>query len=345
MTPHRSNQRGTFKLDRRFPGIGRINRASGTKNTKLYSKINEMLTNLYEVGRWDLVRAVRDGHISPLEMWGAYKHGQTNLLPTAKHVAPLAPAVARWLRRADISEPHRANYRHLFDQLTGPKTSVCDLPKLLEGFRDRCEQAGHARTFNLARSGCKAFVGQTLGREDHLYHELDRIPQLREVKRKGKKLTIDEVADIAARLGHHGSVWWGLCVTGMRPRSEYWGEWELGEDRIYIHGMKRRASERIVPRLFSIALPTTTYWGFVQAIRKVTGGTVRPYDARHTFMHWMEMSGIPRIRRKIYLGHELGADVSELYEEHDVVAFLEEDANRLREYLGEAPRSALRVVR
>ncbi len=41
---------------------------------------------------------------------------------------------------------------------------------------------------------------------------------------------------------------------------------------------------------------------------------------------------MPRIRRKMYMGHAV-ADVTELYECHEVEAYLSADATRLREWV------------
>jgi len=52
------------------------------------------------------------------------------------------------------------------------------------------------------------------------------------------------------------------------------------------------------------------------------------YDLRRTYSNWLESAGVPRTRRRLYLGH--GArDVTDFYESHEVTAFLREDAERL----------------
>ena len=43
----------------------------------------------------------------------------------------------------------------------------------------------------------------------------------------------------------------------------------------------------------------------------------------------MVAAGTPRIRRKLYIGHEI-TDMHDHYEGHEVKEFLEEDAARLR---------------
>lgn len=77
-------------------------------------------------------------------------------------------------------------------------------------------------------------------------------------------------------------------------------------------------------------------------------GQVGPLDDRRegsssdtiegpSFVYWMEAltcpvmvaAGTPRIRRKLYIGHEI-TDLHDHYEGHEVKEFLEEDAARLR---------------
>ncbi len=54
---------------------------------------------------------------------------------------------------------------------------------------------------------------------------------------------------------------------------------------------------------------------------------------------WLEGAGIPRTRRKLYMGHGK-TDVTDLYERHDVERFLAEDGEKLRTYLGAGPVAA-----
>ena len=46
MTPHRDKNLGTFVIDRRFPGVGRIKRASGATDAGVYKSLDAMLTTL-----------------------------------------------------------------------------------------------------------------------------------------------------------------------------------------------------------------------------------------------------------------------------------------------------------
>jgi integrase len=78
---------------------------------------------------------------------------------------------------------------------------------------------------------------------------------------------------------------------------------------------------------------------FENKVRERSGGSVTVYDLRRTYANWLEAAGIPRTRRRMYLGH--GArDVTDLYESHEVKAFLVEDAAKLRRFVGESHDSS-----
>jgi hypothetical protein len=77
-----------------------------------------------------------------------------------------------------------------------------------------------------------------------------------------------------------------------------------------------------------------------RAAADAVGLPCTPYDLRRSFANWMEAAGIPRTRRKLYLGHG-AADVTDLYERHEVQAFLLEDGRKLRAWIDRqlAPKS------
>ena len=52
----------------------------------------------------------------------------------------------------------------------------------------------------------------------------------------------------------------------------------------------------------------------------------------------------PAHRRKLWLGHG-ATSVTDLYERHHVDAFLAEDAELLRQFIGEPPSVGLRVMK
>jgi integrase len=116
---------------------------------------------------------------------------------------------------------------------------------------------------------------------------------------------------------------------------EYWGRWHLKADRVHVEGTKRAGRVCDIPLVRSPAVPRMHRRTFEDGVR-ARSRDLTPYDLRRTYANWLEAAGIPRTRRRLYLGHGAG-DVTDLYETHEVTAFLADDAQRLRTYV--APES------
>jgi len=348
MTPHRSHGAGTFVLDRRFGPICRIERSSGTTDEHVFDALNIALTELYRLGRLDLLRAVRDGILHPLELYEAFRTSKLDQLPTAEDVRPLRAAIDAWLPTADIRPVTRANYERDLHRLVPEESTarIIDLPALLKAEREACHaqkgpKAGQRTTFNRIRAASQAFLRDILGQSHRIYAQVRAVRKLTETPRRGNPLTVARAIELAEALGMiHGATMWALCLTGMR-RGEYWGRWEVVGDRVLIHGTKTAGSERFVPLIRPIAAPLTTYWGFAQALRKLTGGFVRVHDLRKTFGAWCDNAGVSKARTRLYLGHGR-RDVTDLYTEQDVRTFLRADAEKLEAFIAEQSREKSR---
>jgi integrase len=336
MTPHRSGGRGTLIIDRRYHGVGRIKRASGTNEAKVFRKILDMLDEIAGAGRTDVLRDIRDGILHPLEVWNAYRQHGVHRLPTAERLRPLQSAVEEWLKTAEIAAKTRRDYAYVLNGVTdtAPSTTpITKLPKLLAAYRYRAKP----RMFNLARSACQAFIRDTVGRYHELWVEVANVRPRKVRAKRGNPQTPEEARTITQSLGRYGGMWWTMCCTGMGP-NEYWDrEWEILEDRIVIHGTKREGRSRVAPRITSPVRALILYPAFRRHLLDATDGTVRPYDARRSFAHWLEEAGIPRTRRRQYLGHGR-RDVTDIYEDFPVERYVGQDARRLEEYLGGEPR-------
>jgi integrase len=89
---------------------------------------------------------------------------------------------------------------------------------------------------------------------------------------------------------------------------------------------------RNVPLVIRPTVPRMHRRTWEDKVRERTGRAIVPYDLRRTYAHWLEEAGIPRTRRRMYLGH--GArDATDLYESHEVEGFLAEDAAKPRQFL------------
>lgn len=350
MTPHRDKNGGaTFYLDRRVPGVGRIKRASGTTHAPTFRRLNEMIDGLRETGRLDLLRAIKGGRLTPLEVWDAYRVGQLARLPDAEQLAGLRAAMDAWLAGVDASANHRSTLKSSVAHLAraaGAGATVGDLPRALRALRETMRAT--PRAFNYCRSAAQAFARDTAGRHSRLWLEVSGVEPLRvRARRKTRPVTPPELVVIARALDRlhpgAGATAWALALTGMRPGSEYWGKsrkgapavkgpWEDRGDRIHVEGTKTEAAVRDIPRVAAVAPPACWEGKFGRLLREATGGAVQPYDLRRSFASWMEAAGVPRTRRRLYLGHAAG-DVTDLYERHEVEAYLAADARVLAAYV------------
>jgi len=343
VSPYRDSGRGSFVIDRVVPGVGRIKRASGTTDRATYKRLVSMVDTLKAKGRLDLLEGMRDGLVTPLQLWGAFRRGDLDRLPSAETVAPLwskddRGAVDRWLAAWTKSTHHRRATASSFAQLRKLATAdacVGDLSALLKRYRVQCERAGFGTSFNNARSHAQAFLRDTVGRSHRLWRDCANLQRLPVTRREGRPLSVaafDALCDQLTGVGSaHADIVRGMAGTGMGP-GEFWGRWEDKGAFLRVHGAKREGRNRLVPKLWPVSRPARHPRTFADTLGCVTGGTTEPYDLRRTFAHWLEEAGVPRTRRKLYIGHGAG-DVTDLYERHEVDAFLVRDGELLKAYV------------
>lgn len=331
-------------VDRTFRRVGRIKKVTGALTKKEAEGYEGMLRALYP-RRIDVLKAIKPGVVSIPEVYTAWQTGDGDALPTVESFKRLtgkdeAEGVYGWAKSADVSEAQRRNHRQAFKGLLAGEpegATVADLPALLRRYKGRA--GGHVM-FNRVKASVLAYLRDTLGRRHDLYEKVADIAGFKEAPAAGIKLTADQVRKLATDLGNLGPMVWALALSGMR-RGEYWGTWEELADRYHIHGTKTDGSDRDIPYLGKISRPLVGYQAFRRHLQKAHPG-LTPHDFRHTYMHWMEEAGISRIRRKLYLGHRT-SDVTEIYERHELTGFLQGDAARLLEYIGDVP-ALLRMV-
>lgn len=355
---HRSHGRGTPELDRVFDGVGRIRRASGTRDAETYRLMDAMLTTLYGQGRTDILEGIRDGKLKPLLVWAAFRQGRVDRLPTGETMTPLGDEDAEpkegvwaWLAGYECSEKHRVSMTSAWRQLLkhAPKAApvVADVPVMLRAYRLAC-QGQTPTSFNRAKSYVQSFLSDTLGRSHPLYQAVQDIRNLKVTgKRRPKPQTVEQMRKLADLLTPElYAAAWAMAVTGMGP-AEYWEQegarWTVHADRIHIAGTKRDSRVRDVPLVYRIPRPAFPRWRFDRRLAELAGGRVQPYDFRRTFATWLVEAGIPANRRKHYQGHS-PQTMDELYERVEVREYLAADAERLRAYIGELPATGLKVV-
>jgi integrase len=354
---HRSNRRGTLRLDVRTP-IGRIARASGTMHLPTLNKMTAMIQEFgtQEPLRLDILRGIRDRKLDPLIVYDAYVRRRLDQLPTAETMSSLLTSLEEWLPTADCGDKQREAHRTAINYVkaTGRVSStVADLPGIVRQVKLELAKESHAAQFNRVRSSLQRYLRDTLGRRHELYEALADIEPLEETKqRKNNPQTVAQVLELARKIAaDHVPALWGMALTGMGPK-EFFDGWRIVGAGVHVPGTKRKARDRMVPlvmgdRFTGAKGPTGrgAEWQarlFADAIRKASNGSVQPYDLRRTYATWMEAAQIPRTRRRQYLGHSLG-DVTDIYEQHEVEEHLAADAAKLEAFVKAGEKETLKL--
>lgn len=342
----------TKVIDRVFPGVGRIARASGTTKAVTFRAINTALDELYSLGRLDILRALKTKkRPTPLEVLDAVRSGNISRLASAELMVTLHAALDLFHTSYPCGEKHRAtiksNVKHVKGAVSKHATvgAVVDAVKAL-----RLTMAATPRAFNLLKSNMQSFAKWHAGERSELYRDLVAIrPYPKKRRRTVHPCSVAEILEIVRRLEpmerttHRntpvvlplGGMVWTLCTTGMRP-IEYWGgEWQDRGDYIDILTAKQHDGERLrrkIPRVRPAVAPGCHRLVFAQKLERASDAAVQPYDLRRTFGNWLEMAKIPRTRRRLYMGHG-EKDVTDLYEWQEVEQFVKDDGATLRAWL------------
>ena len=354
-------------IDRRIPGIGRIRVNSGLPDGPQWRAMNDMVTLLArDADGRALLREVYAARLAIDVLWSHYKAKSLHLIPLGLAGTPLVAALAEWreetFRREECSADTYRVRKELVDKVRAVKPNgiVADLPDAVRVLR---VQMKGARSFNILRAYALAFARDTLGKSSTVYQAIAGVTT-RPTKKKIKKhpLTPSEVLQIAAafeavraeRIAEStakrgvrpieatGEDTIAMALTGMNPK-EWGGAWRVQPDRVHIGGTKRPGRVRDIPRAFPCqlwptpALPapsvgTKNYWRWFREATQKAGIAATPYDLRRTFSNWMESAVIPRARRRLYMGHG-AADITDLYEQHEVTRYLLEDGEKLRRWI------------
>jgi integrase len=330
--PKKASGRGTFPIDRIVPHVGRIKKASGAKTRVEFNRRNRMISELIERGYLDVLEDIRDGHVSVTQVYATVQKLGYEALAKRDVMKPLTPSLEDWIRQYDCSDDYRralgttARYVERF----APGASVNDLSRIVTRLKVQLP----APSFNRTRAHLSSFATQTLGLNHAIAVEIRSVKKKAErVQRRPMRLTPSQMAEFfpAPITNPVDAIAWSMATTGMGLK-ELWGEWELAPERIHVHGTKRAARERVVPRVSNPSPPMIHRSTFAVRFRERMGERLVPYQLRGTFAHWMEEAQVGRSRRRIYLGHG-SQDTTALYERHEVTEFLQKDSQLFRTYL------------
>ena len=69
-------RKACLRLDRVFPGVGRINIVSGATTAAEHRRRDALLTELYDRGQLEILRAIRSHQLSVAEVYSAQRAGR-----------------------------------------------------------------------------------------------------------------------------------------------------------------------------------------------------------------------------------------------------------------------------
>lgn len=335
MTPHRDRKRGTFIIDRRIKGVGRIKLASGTDHAPTFRRLNEMLDGLVSRGRLDIVRAIRDQQLTPLTVFAAYRVNELDTLPTPDMLVGLSEALDAFVKGYEGAPHHAANMKSAAKHITSEAGQSATVDGLVAAVRAlRVSMKATPRMFNVVKATAQAFARDRYGKASRVWLELAGIQQLKVKVRVSKHpVTPAELRAVMAKMPvTEGLMAWTLACTGMRPK-EYWGDWDVCSSYVHVHGTKTAGADRKIPHPSDMLVKPQCWYGkFRASLGRASGEQMTPYDLRRSYANWLEDAGIPRTRRRLYIGH--GAkDTTDLYEWRELKAHLEADGKTLAAWI------------
>ena len=210
---------------------------------------------------------------------------------------------------------------------TSAHATLDDLPGILVAERSGARRSGRRRPAK-ARAAALALVRDTVGqRSSPLWNTLADTKLLKVTKVKRPPPDLDAAFRAAQLLGQpYRNLWRTMLMTGMNPKELLHDGWGARKAKSRSQGPSGGGRRRLVPLVELLPVELRSDQMLAKAIRPF--GLV-PYDGRRVYAQVMELAGIPRSRRKAYMGHASG-DVTDLYERPEVRKYLAEDAERLR---------------
>ena len=317
--PRRTKLGPAFRIDRVFPGVGRIAVTSGTRLRTEFAKRNALLTSLAEKGRLDLLRAVRRGDLTVIELYAAHREDRLDAMTGERHTMRLAlwPTVDGWVQKSARAPTSRRRYDVSFkalrrdgaNEVLGPNAVVEDLAdvdwRALEARWTRS-----ASDWNHVHRAVSKFLSDQLGDSQHPFRRsiVKRIP-LRAESARVPDITPELFRTIMAKLPDHvRPVFVTLAATGLRV-GEFLRLTPLDllphTLSIKVPGTKTASSAAVIRVDKSLwpwvraAVPSPLRYKWLRIAWKRALGTagadpkLRMHDLRHCTGQWLTDAGRP----------------------------------------------------
>lgn len=325
MSPHRISEGGSFRIDRRFKGVGRIALASGTRNRRRFQALNAMLTELHEDGRLDLLRALRDRRISFQQVYDARRTGRLPYLASELTLHEnLWQSVESWIPTSASAKSSRKRYAVSFRSLQasgvfGDDAVVADL-RSVTWSELRENWPNSPADWNRLRAAVSRFLTMTLGDKYHPFRRevMGRFPRAQEPQGRVPELPPALFWDIVNRTPDHvRPAYVTLAATGLRV-----GEYlRLREHHlrpmtkeIAVPGTKTAVSSAVIPvgpaawKWVRKAVPSPLQYKWLRihwkrACAAAGAPNLKLHDLRHFYGQMLVASGRPEASVQQSLRH------------------------------------------
>lgn len=223
MSPTRTSKDGTYRFDRVFRGVGRLQVSSGTAKLHEFRQRDALLTRLYRKPRLDLLQALKDGRLSMVELVEADRLDQLGST-TADLVLrrPLWPTVSDVLPAMAQGEKTQRRYRYSLTKLAAagvlPKNATVGSLKRVDWKALEARWGESAADWNHVARAVSRFLTVALG---DVYHPFRRevvklIPRRRERHRVPDVEPAMFRAIVALAPAPLRPAYWTLAMTGAR---------------------------------------------------------------------------------------------------------------------------------
>lgn len=337
MAAHRVSEHGSYRTDLSFRKLGRtrrerrIQKATGARTLAEHNKRVAMLRHLYEKGRLELLRAIRDDRLSIPEVYDAHL---TDRIPTlASDIAlhrRLTDAATDWLPKSARAENTRKRYECSWLAFQRAKVLpddavVADLATV-DWEAVQARWVGGATDWNHLRRMISRFLSMLLGDKWHPFRRgvMARIPREDEGEGRVPDLSPEQFWKVVEQEPDPDlqAAFVAILATGFRV-GEFCALVET-DLRPILHGVRApgrkrsgrfKSQESVEPvdkRLWKWvrrAIPCKiTHWALRRHWRDAcdrAGVTdVRLHDLRHCYGQWLTNEGRPEAAIQSGLRHK-----------------------------------------
>jgi integrase len=336
MGPARTGKNlGAFQFDRRFRGVGRIKKTSGTTSLREFRRRDALLTKLFETSALEVLRAFQAGTVTIEEIVEADRGNLSAMsLSRVATTQQFTQAIVQALPKMGTAETTRDRYQYSLEKLLRELPALNHAPVgslATVNWRDLDAQwtAGPADWNNMRRAVSR-FLTVHLGDKFHPLRRaiMTQMPQRREVPRTPDQSPELFLKLVASMPEPARPCFMTLALTGMRI-GEYIHADETalrpatrsvavtgktGEGVVYMtiegFALARAAIPCPLgptPRAHQQTTSTTRYrrlsrvWHAAQKDNGVSGLTL--HDLRHLFAQTSADSGVPTAQTQAQMRH------------------------------------------